>query len=381
MKIFIIGGGFAGINAAKEMGKSISNEHSIYLIDKHDYTTMLPNLPEVVSGRLTKEDITENIEKLIPSRVKMLKEEVCDVNFEENQITTNDNVYKYDYLVFALGSTTNFFGFKDNIDKINVLDCLDAAQQVRINFLKHIETREEVNLVISGAGFTGIELACNLYDLGKKKGKKMNVVMVDLAKKVLPMLSEKSSNHIAKKFETMKFKFYIDNQIKQFDGENITLKNGEIIKDAFFCWSSGVKMPLKPIGNFEALPDGRIIVDEFLKLTNYSNVFIAGDAAAIKGSDGRMLRRAVSFSEMSGKHVGKNIAAKINGTEIKPFKPIDLGWIIPMYITSVGEVMGVEVRGRKGIFMHYVICGLKNYNLRNFIHEVFAAIKYPFTRA
>ena len=380
MKIFVIGGGFAGIKAAKELGKNLSNNHEVYLIDKKDYTTMLPNLPEIVSGRLRKEDITENIKTLIPNGVNFLKEEVTEVNFDERKIITNSNEYNYDYLVFGAGSTTNFFGFNDNLNKVNVLDSLEAAKKVRENFLKRMDGRAEINLVISGAGFTGIELACNLYDLAKSNGKKINVSMVDLTKKVLPMLSEKSAKHVVDKLNQMKFKIYTESQVKAFDGENITLKNDEIIKDVFFCWCSGVKAPLKPVGNYESLPDGRILVDNFLKLESYPEVYVAGDAAAIKDSKGNILRRAVTFSEMSGKHAGKNIVAVINGRENTHFNPIDLGWIIPMYITSVGVVMGVEVRGRKGIFMHYVICGMKNYSFNNFIKELMGAIKYPFTK-
>ena len=51
-----------------------------------------------------------------------------------------------------------------------------------------------------------------------------------------------------------------------------------------------------------------------------------------------------------------------------------------MYITSVGVAMGIEVRGRKGIFMNYFICGMKNYSFNNFIKELVAAIKYPFAK-
>lgn len=273
-----------------------------------------------------------------------------------------------------------FFGFKDNLDKVNVLDSLEAAKKVREKFLEHIESRNEINLVISGAGFTGIELACNLFDLAKSKGKKINVTMVDLCKKVLPMLSEKSANHVIDKLNKMKFNMCIENQVNNFDGRDIVLKDGKVIKDVFFCWCSGVKAPLKPNGKYDALPDGRILVNKFLNLENYPEVYIAGDAAAIKDDKGNILRRAVTFSEMSGKHAGKNISAIINGKEVIVFKPIDLGWIIPMYITSVGVAMGVEVRGRKGIFMHYFICGMKNYNFNNFIKELKAAIKYPFTK-
>ena len=380
MKIFVIGGGFAGIKAAKELGKNLSDNHEIYLIDKNEYTTMLPNLPEIVSGRLSKEDITENISNLIPREVNFLKEEITEVNFDERKIVTRNNEYEYDYLVFAPGSTTNFFGFKDNLDKVNVLDSLEAAKKVREKFLEHIESRREINLVISGAGFTGIELACNLYDLAKRNNKKINVTLVDLCKKVLSMLSEKSANHVINKLNKMDFKIYTENQVNKFDSSDIVLKNGEVITDVFFCWCSGVKSPLKPNGKYDILPDGRILVNEFLNVENYPEVYIAGDAAAIKDSKGNMLRRAVTFSEMSGKHAGKNISAVVNGRESTAFKPIDLGWIIPMYITSVGVVMGVEVRGRIGIFMHYFICGMKNYSINNFIKELKAAIKYPFTK-
>jgi len=380
MKIFVIGGGFAGIKAAKELGKNLSDNHEIYLIDKNEYTTMLPNLPEIVSGRLSKEDITENISNLIPREVNFLKEEITEVNFDERKIVTRNNEYEYDYLVFAPGSTTNFFGFKDNLDKVNVLDSLEAAKKVREKFLEHIESRREINLVISGAGFTGIELACNLYDLAKRNNKKINVTLVDLCKKVLSMLSEKSANHVINKLNKMDFKIYTENQVNKFDSSDIVLKNGEVITDVFFCWCSGVKSPLKPNGKYDILPDGRILVNEFLNVDNYPEVYIAGDAAAIKDNNGNMLRRAVTFSEMSGKHAGKNISAVVNGKERSVFKPIDLGWIIPMYITSVGVVMGVEVRGRIGIFMHYFICGMKNYSINNFIKELKAAIKYPFTK-
>ena len=70
MNIFIVGGGFAGINAAKELSKKLASYHKIYLINSQEYTTMLPNLPEIVSNRFTKKDITENITNITPSRVK-----------------------------------------------------------------------------------------------------------------------------------------------------------------------------------------------------------------------------------------------------------------------------------------------------------------------
>jgi len=381
MKIFIVGGGFAGIKAAKELSKGLSNLHEIFLINKQGYTTMLPNLPEIVSNRLLENDITENITNLIPSAVKFLKEEISSIDYDNKKIYTKENEYTYDYLVMALGSKTNFFNFNQNLDKVNVLESLSSAENIRKKFLDHLKEREEVNLVISGAGFTGIELACNLYDLCEKESKKINVTMVDLGKTLLPMVSEKSRAHILNKFDKLKFNISTENEIKIFDGENITLKSGEFISNVFFCWCSGVKTSLKPSGQYDTLPDGRILADKFLSIPKYPEVFVAGDSAAIKDEKtNTILRRAVNFAEMSGKTAGKNLALHIKGKEMKVFNPIDLGWVIPMYITSVGVILGKEIRGRKGIFMHYLICGIKNYSFKNFCKEFISAFKYAFIK-
>lgn len=380
MKIFIVGGGFAGIAAARQLSKISNKETEVYLIDKNAYASMLPNLPEIVSGRLKKEVVTEKLLNLIPNSVRFIHDNIEEINFNGKSIITKNSVYQYDYLVLSAGSKTNYFGFDQNVEKINVLESLESAEKLKRDFNKYIVNKQEGTLLISGAGFTGIELACNLYELCKKQNKRLQVVFVEVSKKVLPMLSEKSSAHVIKKLGELRFTILKENQIKSFDGINITLKNGEEFKDVFFCWCSGVKASLRPFGDYEALSDGRIIVNEFLSIPDYPEVFAAGDAAAIKNAKGMYLRRAVTFAQMSGKHAGKNLCAEILGKRKKPFKSIDLGWIIPLYISSVGVALGVEVRGRKGIFMHYFLCGIKNYNFKNFLKELNAALKYLFVK-
>lgn len=380
MKIFIVGGGFAGVQAAKTLSKKLNTSHEIYLIDKNKYTTMLPNLPELSSERLKKEDITGDIKSLLPPSVHFINEEIIEINFDEKLIKTTINNYSYDYMILASGSTTNFFGFNETMDKVNVLDSLKAAERVNQRFIEYLDKTDSPTLVVSGAGFTGIELACNLYDLSKRKGKNLKVIFVEVAKRVLPMLSEKSAEHVMSKFQKLNFKIYTDNKILGFDGRNITLKNNEIIEDTFFCWCSGVKSSLNPIGKHQVLPDGRIIVNENLQIPEHPEVYAAGDSAAMKDKEGKFMRRAVTFAQMAGKQAAKNLAELINNGHQKPFKPIDLGWIIPIYISSIGVALGLEVRGRIGIFLHYVICGMKNYSFKNFLKELGAAFKYPFAK-
>lgn len=379
MKIIIVGGGFAGIKASKELSSKLSKDHEIILIDKNKQTTMLPNLPELVSERLKVDDITESIEKLLPEGVKFANEEITNINLDEKNITTTTGNYSYDYLLLASGSITNFYGFNKHMDKVHILESVETAKDAHDKFIEYMNSTENPSLVISGAGFTGIELACSLYDLCKKNGKTLNVNLVEFGKKILPMLSDKTQGHVVDKLNAMKFNLFTDNTVADFDGKNITLKNGEVIENVFFAWCSGVKNPIKPIGEYESLPDGRLVVNEFLSLPNYKEVFVAGDAAATK-IKGQYLRRAVTFSQMAGKQAGKNLAAAVKGEKQTEFAPIDLGWVIPIYHSSIGVAFGSELTGRKGIFMHYFICGIKNYSFKNFLSEAWAAIKYPFAK-
>ena len=380
MRIFIIGGGFAGVYVAKKLNRLAKKGHEVCLIDKNSYTTMLPNLPEIAGGKLIGYDITERIVTLIPKRVKFINEEVKEIDLNTKAITTTTNNYTYDYLVLATGSVTNFYNFNQNLDKVNVLESLDSAEMLYEKFLKYIEDRQVLNIVISGAGFTGIELGCNLYDLSKKMGKEVKVSFIEKANKILPMLSGKLSNYANKKMDEMDFKIYKDHEIQEFDVEKIILNKGEVIEDVFFSWCSGVKSSLMPIGEYNKLYDGRIIVNKDLSLAKYNKVFVVGDAAAVKDRDGVFLRRGVNFAQMEGACVAKNIINDINGKQRKEFKAIDLGWVIPIYSSSIGVAFGKDIKGRLGIFMHYIICGIKNYNFKNFCKEFCAAVKYPFTK-
>lgn len=380
MRIFIVGGGFAGIYAAKKLNRLANKGNEVYLIDKNSYTTMLPNLPEIAGGKLDGYDITERIVKLIPKTIKFINEEVEAINLNTKTITSTTQNYTYDYLVLATGSVTNFYSFDKNLGKVNILESLDSAEMLYENFLRYAEDRQVLNIVISGAGFTGIELGCNLYDLSKNMGREAHISFIEKANKILPMLSEKLSNYANKKLEEMNFKIYKDHEIQEFDGEKIILNKGEVLEDVFFSWCSGVKSSLLPNGEYDKLYDGRIIVSKDLSIEKYPEVFVVGDSAAVKDKNGVFLRRGVNFAQMEGACVAKNIINDIEGKQRKEFKAIDLGWVIPIYSSSIGVAFGKDIKGRVGIFMHYIICGIKNYNFKNFCKEVCAALKYPFTK-
>lgn len=377
MRVVVLGGGFAGIAAAKKLHRLLKGKKNveIVLVDRHNYTTMLPALPDVAGGKIKKKSIIESIEKLIPKEVVYKQLEVHSINLVGKQIVTDRETISYDYLIISAGSKTNFYGFEQNLDKLYTLTSLEDAERIFTDFNKVLDSGKNVNLVISGAGFTGIELACCLNHMALKRGKNLSVFLIEKASRILTAISDKMLNEVENETGRLGFKIIKDDSAVSFDGNTVKLEHYGEIPDAFFCWCSGVKNSVPVEGNLQKHFDERIIVDEYLRIPQHPEVFAAGDAAAFKHK-GAFLRRSVNYASTMGTQAAKNVAAQIQGREIKPYKPVDLGWVIPVNRTSIGEAFGIAVKGRLGILMHYIICGVKNYSLRNFVSFFCNAFKF-----
>lgn len=391
MKVVVIGGGFGGLAAIRTIYKAFSSTQEgmpeIVLIDKNSYCTMLPSLPDVVGGRVNKEHLMGKYHEVAPSKIKLVVGEVQCVNFINKTVETNNEKITYDYLVFAPGSVANFFNHQDHfIQQCHKLDCLEDAEKTQRAFDLALEKNETLNVVISGGGFTGLELATNLYHRAYEKGKKITVSMIELCDTILPMLERKRSEYVMKKMKDLGIEFITSESIVTYEEGVVTLKSGKKIENAFLCWCSGVKMGLKTVGHHQSIYDGRICVNKNMQIEEHPEVFVVGDAAAIV--DPKLttkertvyLRRAVNFAYMQGNLSGKNILALIQNKPLKTYKIIDLGWVIPLYTTSIGEAFGQKIRGRVGIMMHYMICGVKNYTLANVGAYCWYAMKFSATR-
>jgi len=392
MRVVVIGGGFGGMAAIKTIFKAFpaddkSKMPEIILVDKNAYSTMLPSLPDIVGERIETEFVIGKYSETLPNGVKLINESVESVDFNTKTVKVNTQVLKYDYLVFAPGSVANFYNnTPEFISKCHKLDNLDDALKTKEAFNAEIVKYDTVNVVISGGGFTGLELATNLYHKAKEANKKVNIYMIEMCPRILPMLGEKRSKYVTDKMKALGIEFLTSESVVSFDNRIVTLKSGKTIDNAFFCWCSGVKMGLQAVGNHKSIIDGRIIVNEFMQIPEHTEVYVVGDASAVKdeklstAEKVMYLRRAVNFAYMQGKIAGKNILATSRGKELKPYKMLDLGWVIPLYTTSIGEAFGKKIQGKKGIAMHYMICGVKNYSFKNLYNYCKFSVQFMRTK-
>lgn len=381
MLIAIVGGGFAGLSAARELDRRLPQrgDYQIVLIDRHDYTTMLPSLPDVAGKRVEPDRVKESIRSQVPERVRIIRETVDYVDFTAHRLAMGDTDLIYDKLIFAPGSRANFYQHSERFKQNYKLDSLDDAIKIRDSFARALFNNDHLNVVVSGGGFTGMEVASNLYRYAGFLERSCSIYVVDRNHTILPSLGEKRSNYLMTQMSRLGFQFLLGTEVEDYQDETVFLKTGEKIHDAFFVWCSGVKLAIPVRGHQKQLRDERIVADPFLRIPEHLDVYVVGDAAAVKDGEA-YLRRSVNFAAMAGKLAARNLAAEIKGRKLKRFRPIDLGWVIPLYTTSVGEAFGLKTQGRLGIPLHYLMCGIKNYNLKNVSTYAGYAFKFSFAR-
>jgi NADH dehydrogenase len=230
-------------------------------------------------------------------------------------------------------------------------------------------------VVIVGAGYTGLEVALALRDgfgPDRPAGQgttPLRITVVEAGADILPMARERERRRVyeylgARGIE-LKLGTTLDGAVQSADGPGVRLSDGTEIPRALVCWSAGMRAV--GIGLQEQLPhtgDGRIHTNEYLQAPGHPEVMIAGDAAALQ-RDGELVRRAVNFAYYSGRRAGRNLAAYLSNQasgSMKPFQPVDLGWIIPLGDASIGRLLGtIPVGGRFASRLHYIMSGFRHF--------------------
>lgn len=382
VRIAIAGAGFAGLAAARQLTRLARSGTEVHLFDRQAFTTMLPALPDVAGGRILPEHLCEDIARLVSPAVHVHAEAVQTVNLHQQALTTaNGAAFAYDYLLLATGAVADTRGLRQNQHQAHTLATIEDARKIRQDFAAFAQARSQPTAVIVGGGYTGLELAGNLKILANRHGRDARVLVVDMKDTILTGLPEKIRSYLEEQARRQGIDTITGARVETFDGANAVLSNGARLEDVFLCWSTGTRRGLPELtGDQEELPDGRILVDDFLRIPSHPRAFVAGDAAAITAG-GAPLRKAVNFACYSGQTAARNIRRAVAGAPPRPFRPLDLGWVIPFGQTAAGQVLGINfIKGRLPLAMHYAMCGYRHYGLRHRLRFAGVAVRALFGR-
>ena len=347
--IVIIGGGFAGINLAKKLGGEKGVQ--VTLVDRNNYNFFPPLLYQVATGLLDVSSISIPFRTLLSGKKNLHFRlgELLEVVPSQNKIILSSGELQYDQLVIATGTKANYFGM-ENIQKYSLpMKNVDDAVKLR-NYLIALgerytyetnpdERRKMRNIVISGAGPSGVEIAGMIAEMRMRvlkdtfpelKSEPLNIYLVDGAEVVLPPMSEKSQKYSKESLEGFGVKVILGKFVEDYRDDKVFFKGGDSIETKTLIWTAGVTAM-----KFKGIPDeyyergNRLKVNEFNMVINSTNIFAMGDAC-VQTTDPDWPKghpQLGSVAMQQGKQLAKNLAtvAQHPQQKLKPFKYSDKG--------------------------------------------------------
>ncbi|MGG7037103.1 MAG: NAD(P)/FAD-dependent oxidoreductase [Flavobacterium sp.] len=299
-KVIVIGGGFAGIQLTEKLDESLFD---ILLIDKLNHHQFQPLFYQVATSQIEPSSISFPLRNIFKKKnnVQIRLAEVLSVDINTNKIATDIGEFEYDYLVVAIGCKTNFFG-NTNISKHSftlksTYEAIAIRNHIIQNFENIISANDEekeslLNLVIVGAGPTGVELAGSFAEIKNHvlskdyKGidfSKFKILLIEGSKYTLNNMSDKSKMTSKAYLQEMGVQIYNETIVKDYDGLSLTLNTGEVIKTKTVIWTAGVignKIAGFSEGSYTA--GNRLKVNRINKVLESDNIFALGDIASME---------------------------------------------------------------------------------------------------
>ena len=343
-KVIIIGAGFAGIQLARNIDSDLFD---VLLIDKINHHQFQPLFYQVATSQIEPSSISFPIRYVFQNKknIEIRLAEVLGINNEKKLINTNIGDFNYDVLVISIGCKTNFFGNKEIEENAFTLKSTYEAIEIRNHILKTfediisadgIEKEYLQNLVIVGAGPTGVELAgafseIRKYNLPKDYPNidfsKFNIILVEGSKNTLNNMSENSKKVSEKYLREMGVILYKETYVKNYDGFNLTLSTGEIIKTKTVIWAAGVTgNTLNGLAKEVYTAGNRIKVDRSNKVIGLENIYAIGDIASMETPlypTGHPQVANVAINQ--AKNLASNLTAISKNKVQKEFEYKDLG--------------------------------------------------------
>ncbi|PJA08873.1 MAG: FAD-dependent oxidoreductase [Flavobacteriales bacterium CG_4_10_14_0_2_um_filter_32_8] len=388
--IVVIGAGFAGINFIKKLD---NQPVQLVLLDQNNFHQFQPLLYQVAISGLEPDAVVSPVRKLFKTCINLIYRmaKVEKIDTKNNCVYTDVGFIKYDFLVIATGSSTNFFESK-NIEKYsiglkNIHDAINIRSWMLQNLEKAVDSCNITNkealtrFVIVGGGPAGVEMAGALAEFKKYllnndypeiDPTAMKVSLIQSGNRILPAMSEKASNHALKVLKELEVEVLLNSKVKDYNGEEITIvtENGEItIASETLIWAGGVKgNTLNGIDESTIVAGNRISVNEYNQVKGLENVFAIGDIAAmITNSNPKGHPMVAQVAIQQGQTLAKNILSKINhGIFRKPFNYNDKGSMATIgKKDAVADLKITFLNGRIGwvlwSFIHLIsITGFKN---------------------
>lgn len=350
-QIVICGAGFGGLSCALELNR-LMPEANITLIDQNLYHLLPAFLYEVASSDEEVAPMTD----MARSVAVPIKQIVAGtrISFQQGTIKSVDSLAKtvqleqgklnYDYLVLALGSTSNFYGIQGASEHSISLKTLRDALAIRnrIEFIVETarlsSTRNKLSFVVAGGGFAGVELVAELKGLLDFLSWKNNyprelleLLVVEGGPQLMPGQQERLARDVARRLDELGVKVQTKSLITNVAESFLELNTGEKLHYDGLFWTAGIKANSVPITpELQVDRGGRIQTNPYFQAQGQNNIFVIGDQSCFVGTDGKPLPGTASQAVDQGEYIATAITKFAINKTPEPYECKDFGYAIPL---------------------------------------------------
>jgi NADH dehydrogenase len=343
-RVVIIGGGFAGLDAARGLRAA---DVDVTVVDRYNHHVFQPLLYQVATAALSPGDIASPIRWILRAQknVRVLLAEVTSIDAASSSVILDrDERLPYDYLVLAPGATHSYFGHDQWAEHAPGLKTLDDALTLRRRMLLAFEEAEResdaarkahlVTFVIIGGGPTGVELAGALAEIARHTlrqefdtidPRSSRIILLEAGPTILPAFPAPLRDSARRALATLGVEVRENARVTAVDNEAVTVA-GDRMAAHTIIWAAGVAG--SSLGASLGVPldrVGRVLVQEDLSLAAYPNLFVAGDLAGFIDQDGQQLPGVAQVAKQQGAHAARNIRRLIAGEVTLRFRYRDPG--------------------------------------------------------
>lgn len=342
--VVIVGAGFGGVAALKALQKAPVR---VTLIDRNSYQTFQPLLYQVATDELSSDEIGFPLRELLHGHPTWAfhRTAVTGIDLGQRRVAVEGmEPLAYDYLVIGLGAVVSFFGIPGAAEHAFPLYTLRDAVRLKAHVLKSFEAVDKspglvddgaLTFCVVGGGPTGVEVAGALAELIMTEMKddypnlpvaRAEVHLYELGPELLGPFKPNLRAYARRALEKQGVRVHLGEGVVEIEPTRVRLKSGGVVRAHTLVWGAGLQANPLVAGLGLELVKGRVPVEPGLNLADHPEVFVVGDVASVTaGKTGRPLPQLGSVAKQTGRQAGRNIARRVGGLPMQPFRYQDRG--------------------------------------------------------
>ena len=340
-RVVVLGAGFAGLTAARKLADRLKGRARITLIDRHNYHLFTPMLYQVAGWGLDAHNVTFPIRQITGAKgIHFRRGLVTGIDFDAQSVQLDNGEVPYDYLVIALGTTTNFFGNEAAEQYAYPLKWLEEGIAIRnrvfdmmeqaILVADPAERQALLTFVVVGGGATGVEAAAALADFLQRvlttdyqtlDPQESRVILIEMLDRLLPQMNEQVGAIALRELQKIGVEVWLETTAEEMSSEQVLTEDGRSVNSRTVVWATGVRAP-DVVANLD-VPHGKggaLRVNEYLQVLGRPRVYAVGDNAAIEDAEtGEPVPLLAQAATQEGEAVAENVARAIEDRSQLPF--------------------------------------------------------------